>query len=58
MHQYFYIYAALNNTDCIGYNDWVVENNELGGIWKNEVIAYYQVLSHNLPDENEEIYAG
>jgi hypothetical protein len=48
---------ALNNTGCIVYNDWVVENNELGGMWKNEIIAYYQVLFYNLLDETEEIHA-
>jgi len=45
-----FIYVML----LIVYNGWVVENYELGGIWKNEIIAYYQVLSYNLPDETEE----
>jgi hypothetical protein len=35
----------------------VAEINELKGIWKNEIIAYYQVLSCNLPDEAEEYHA-
>jgi len=55
--EYFYICDALYNTGCIVYNDRVVENNELGGIWKNEIIANYQVLSYNLPDETEENHA-
>jgi len=55
--EYFYVCDALNNTGCIVFNDWVVENNELGGIWKNEIMACYQVLSYNLPDETEEIHA-
>jgi hypothetical protein len=29
-------------------------NKELGGIWKEVVIAYCQVLSWNLPDGTEE----
>jgi hypothetical protein len=55
--EYFYICDALNKTGCIVYKDWVVENNELGGIWKNEIIANYQALSCNLPDETEENHA-
>ena len=48
---------ALNNTGCIVYDDWLVENNELGGMRKNEIIAYYQVLFYNLLDETEENHA-
>jgi hypothetical protein len=57
--EYFYIYVidALNNTGCMVYNDWVVENNELGGMWKNEIIAYHQVLFYNLLDETEKNHA-
>jgi len=55
--EYFYICDALNNTGCIVYNDWVVENNELGGMWKNEIISYYQALYYNLPDETEKNHA-
>ena len=56
--EYFYICDAFNNTECIVYIDWVVENNELGGIWKNEIIVYYQGLFYNLPDETEENHAN
>ena len=55
--EYFSICDALNDTGCIVYNDWVVESDELGGIWKNEIVAYYQVLSCNLPDDTEQNHA-
>jgi hypothetical protein len=40
--------TSLNVSDCIAPNDWMVVNSELQRMWKEAVMAQFEILSRNL----------
>jgi hypothetical protein len=44
---------AVNGSDLIAFNNRIVVNNELGRIWKQGVVAEFEMLFRLLSGENE-----
>jgi hypothetical protein len=45
---------AVSNSDYAVLNDWMTVNNELEMMWKEAVVAQFEVLHWQLPGQTQE----